>query len=143
MFPVPRDVVTLFSFSETLLFLHQIFLKGLIARMENWPTLVLGKNLTRLIIDKNLPDSNLGKNLPDSNLDKNLPDSNLGRKLPDSNLGKNLLDSNLGKKLTDSNLGKHSTYVVKFSTRTVRNTSGFESWNKGEWQTEFDNPRLS
>ncbi len=30
-------------FSETLLFLHQIFLKGLVARMENWPTLVLGE----------------------------------------------------------------------------------------------------
>ncbi len=30
-------------FSETVLFLHQIFLKGLMARMENWPTLVLGK----------------------------------------------------------------------------------------------------
>ena len=29
--------------SETVLFLHQIFLKGLMARMENWPTLVLGK----------------------------------------------------------------------------------------------------
>ncbi|CAE1240002.1 RASGRF1 [Acanthosepion pharaonis] len=28
--------------SETLLFLHQIFLKGLSARLENWPTLVLG-----------------------------------------------------------------------------------------------------
>nr|KAG5706537.1 hypothetical protein BaRGS_028708 [Batillaria attramentaria] len=27
---------------ETLLFLHQIFLKGLSARLENWPTLVLG-----------------------------------------------------------------------------------------------------
>lgn len=30
-------------FSETLLFLHQIFFKGLCARLENWPTLVLGK----------------------------------------------------------------------------------------------------
>ena len=29
--------------SETLLFLHQISLKGLMARMENWPTLVLGE----------------------------------------------------------------------------------------------------
>ena len=29
-------------FSETILFLHQIFVKGLIARMDNWPTLVLG-----------------------------------------------------------------------------------------------------
>ena len=33
-------------FSETLLFLHQIFLKGLLARMENWPTLVLGEYCT-------------------------------------------------------------------------------------------------
>lgn len=32
-----------FWHSETLLFLHQIFLKGLCARLENWPTLVLGQ----------------------------------------------------------------------------------------------------
>ena len=35
----------LFGYSETLLFLHQIFLKGLCARLENWPTLVLGELL--------------------------------------------------------------------------------------------------
>lgn len=29
--------------SETVLFLHQIFLKGLTARMDNWPTLVIGE----------------------------------------------------------------------------------------------------
>ncbi|XP_076624750.1 ras-specific guanine nucleotide-releasing factor 1 isoform X3 [Colletes latitarsis] len=37
-----EDVNSIFLNSETLLFLHQIFLKGLISRMENWPTLVLG-----------------------------------------------------------------------------------------------------
>ncbi|XP_033749223.1 ras-specific guanine nucleotide-releasing factor 1-like [Pecten maximus] len=36
------DVNSIFLNSETLLFLHQIFLKGLCARLENWPTLVLG-----------------------------------------------------------------------------------------------------
>ncbi|RUS77637.1 hypothetical protein EGW08_014597 [Elysia chlorotica] len=36
------DVNSIFLNSETLLFLHQIFLKGLTARLENWPTLVLG-----------------------------------------------------------------------------------------------------
>ncbi|XP_052831997.1 ras-specific guanine nucleotide-releasing factor 2 isoform X2 [Octopus bimaculoides] len=37
-----EDVNSIFLNSETLLFLHQIFLKGLSARLENWPTLVLG-----------------------------------------------------------------------------------------------------
>ncbi|XP_043192498.1 ras-specific guanine nucleotide-releasing factor 2-like [Amphibalanus amphitrite] len=37
-----EDVNSIFLNSETLLFLHQIFLKGLSARMESWPTLVLG-----------------------------------------------------------------------------------------------------
>ncbi|CAG0906347.1 unnamed protein product [Darwinula stevensoni] len=37
-----EDVNSIFLNSETMLFLHQIFLKGLTARMENWPTLVLG-----------------------------------------------------------------------------------------------------
>ncbi|CAL1527360.1 unnamed protein product, partial [Lymnaea stagnalis] len=37
-----EDVNSIFLNSETLLFLHQIFLKGLTARLENWPTLVLG-----------------------------------------------------------------------------------------------------
>ena len=36
-------------FSETVLFLHQIFLKGLMARMENWPTLVLGEYTTLVL----------------------------------------------------------------------------------------------
>ncbi|XP_055347134.1 ras-specific guanine nucleotide-releasing factor 1-like [Paramacrobiotus metropolitanus] len=37
-----EDVNSIFLNSETIFFLHQIFLKGLLARMENWPTLVLG-----------------------------------------------------------------------------------------------------
>ncbi|XP_074107053.1 ras-specific guanine nucleotide-releasing factor 2 [Cotesia typhae] len=37
-----EDVNSIFLNSETILFLHQIFLKGLTSRMENWPTLVLG-----------------------------------------------------------------------------------------------------
>ncbi|CAH1796894.1 unnamed protein product [Owenia fusiformis] len=37
-----EDVNSIFLNSETVLFLHQIFYKGLMARMENWPTLVLG-----------------------------------------------------------------------------------------------------
>ncbi|XP_013403416.1 ras-specific guanine nucleotide-releasing factor 1 [Lingula anatina] len=37
-----EDVNSIFLNSETVLFLHQIFMKGLCARMENWPTLVLG-----------------------------------------------------------------------------------------------------
>ncbi|ROT80063.1 putative ras-specific guanine nucleotide-releasing factor 1-like [Penaeus vannamei] len=40
-----EDVNSIFLNSETLLFLHQIFLKGLSARMESWPTLVLGECL--------------------------------------------------------------------------------------------------
>ncbi|XP_044728082.1 ras-specific guanine nucleotide-releasing factor 1-like [Chrysoperla carnea] len=36
------DVNSIFLNSETVLFLHQIFLKGLTSRMESWPTLVLG-----------------------------------------------------------------------------------------------------
>lgn len=36
------EVNTIFLNSETIMFLHQIFLKGLTARMESWPTLVLG-----------------------------------------------------------------------------------------------------
>lgn len=36
------DVNSIFLNSETILFLHQIFLKGLTSRLENWPTLVLG-----------------------------------------------------------------------------------------------------
>ncbi|CAG5136128.1 unnamed protein product, partial [Candidula unifasciata] len=41
-----EDVNSIFLNSETLLFLHQIFLKGLTARLENWPTLVLETFLT-------------------------------------------------------------------------------------------------
>jgi ras GTP exchange factor, putative len=37
------EINSIFLNSETIMFLHQIFLKGLTARMENWPTLVLGK----------------------------------------------------------------------------------------------------
>jgi hypothetical protein len=44
-----EDVNSIFLNSETVLFLHQIFLKGLTSRMESWPTLVLGK-LTRQCI---------------------------------------------------------------------------------------------
>ncbi|XP_067928305.1 ras-specific guanine nucleotide-releasing factor 2-like [Watersipora subatra] len=36
------DVSSIFLNSETVLFLHQIFLKGLTARVDNWPTLVIG-----------------------------------------------------------------------------------------------------
>ncbi|XP_028160264.1 ras-specific guanine nucleotide-releasing factor 2-like [Ostrinia furnacalis] len=37
-----EDVNSIFLNSETVLFLHQIFFKGLTSRMESWPTLVLG-----------------------------------------------------------------------------------------------------
>lgn len=43
-----EDVNSIFLNSETVLFLHQIFLKGLTARMESWPTLVLGNVLFSL-----------------------------------------------------------------------------------------------
>ncbi|XP_022235503.1 ras-specific guanine nucleotide-releasing factor 2-like, partial [Limulus polyphemus] len=36
------EVNSIFLNSETVMFLHQIFLKGLTSRMESWPTLVLG-----------------------------------------------------------------------------------------------------
>ncbi|XP_015792676.1 ras-specific guanine nucleotide-releasing factor 2-like isoform X4 [Tetranychus urticae] len=36
------ELNSIFLNSETIMFLHQIFLKGLTARMESWPTLVLG-----------------------------------------------------------------------------------------------------
>ncbi|GIY87000.1 ras-specific guanine nucleotide-releasing factor 2 [Caerostris darwini] len=36
------EVNSIFLNSETVMFLHQIFIKGLTARMESWPTLVLG-----------------------------------------------------------------------------------------------------
>jgi len=41
--------VCMYVCSETLLFLHQIFLKGLMVRMENWPTIVLGERL-RIVV---------------------------------------------------------------------------------------------
>ena len=44
-----EDVNSIFLNSETVLFLHQIFLKGLTSRMESWPTLVLGKNSLDLL----------------------------------------------------------------------------------------------
>lgn len=37
-----EDVNSIFLNCETVLFLHQIFLKGLTSRLESWPTLVLG-----------------------------------------------------------------------------------------------------
>ncbi|XP_050520662.1 ras-specific guanine nucleotide-releasing factor 2-like isoform X3 [Daktulosphaira vitifoliae] len=36
-----EDISSIFLNSETVLFLHQIFYKGLTTRMENWPTLIL------------------------------------------------------------------------------------------------------
>lgn len=38
-----EDVNSIFLNTETVMFLHQIFLKGLTSRMESWPTLVLGE----------------------------------------------------------------------------------------------------
>lgn len=43
-----EDVNSIFLNSETVLFLHQIFLKGLTSRMESWPTLVLGMYYLKL-----------------------------------------------------------------------------------------------
>lgn len=43
------ELNSIFLNSETLLFLHQIFLKGLGARMESWPTLVLGDLFNMLL----------------------------------------------------------------------------------------------
>lgn len=42
-----EDVNSIFLNSETVLFLHQIFLKGLTSRLESWPTLVLGNLILR------------------------------------------------------------------------------------------------
>ncbi|GLV41334.1 Son of sevenless [Carabus blaptoides fortunei] len=44
-----EDVNSIFLNSETVLFLHQIFLKGLTSRLENWPTLVLGDLFSMLL----------------------------------------------------------------------------------------------
>lgn len=38
-----RSSLVLFLFSETIMFLHQIFYQGLKARISSWPTLVLGE----------------------------------------------------------------------------------------------------
>ncbi|KAF0767236.1 ras-specific guanine nucleotide-releasing factor 2-like isoform X3 [Aphis craccivora] len=44
-----EDISSIFLNSETVLFLHQIFYKGLTTRMENWPTLILNwKNIVGL-----------------------------------------------------------------------------------------------
>lgn len=47
-----EDVNSIFLNSETVLFLHQIFLKGLTSRLESWPTLVLGKHKISFIHTK-------------------------------------------------------------------------------------------
>lgn len=48
--PLDHDELnSIFLNSETLLFLHQIFLKGLSARMDSWPTLVLGDLFNMLL----------------------------------------------------------------------------------------------
>ncbi|XP_030755990.1 ras-specific guanine nucleotide-releasing factor 2-like [Sitophilus oryzae] len=44
-----EDVNSIFLNSETVFFLHQIFLKGLTARLESWPTLVLGDLFSMLL----------------------------------------------------------------------------------------------
>lgn len=43
-----EDVNSIFLNSETVLFLHQIFLKGLTSRLESWPTLVLGNTIHKI-----------------------------------------------------------------------------------------------
>lgn len=57
------EVNSIFLNAETVMFLHQIFLKGLTARMECWPTLVLGIYrriifTSTTIIIHNCPSSN-------------------------------------------------------------------------------------
>ena len=49
-----EDINSIFLNSETVLFLHQIFLKGLTARMESWPTLVLGTSLGGTLLFENM-----------------------------------------------------------------------------------------
>ncbi|XP_056645864.1 ras-specific guanine nucleotide-releasing factor 2-like [Diorhabda sublineata] len=44
-----EDISSIFLNSETVLFLHQIFLKGLTSRLESWPTLVLGDLFSMLL----------------------------------------------------------------------------------------------
>lgn len=43
------ELNSIFLNAETLLFLHQIFLKGLMARMDSWPTLVLADLFNMLL----------------------------------------------------------------------------------------------
>jgi len=45
-----EDISSIFLNSETVLFLHQIFYKGLTTRMENWPTLILSEFYVNLEI---------------------------------------------------------------------------------------------
>ena len=45
-----EDISSIFLNAETILFLHQIFYKGLQARMNNWPTLVLGIGSFKIIL---------------------------------------------------------------------------------------------
>ncbi|CAH1974510.1 unnamed protein product, partial [Acanthoscelides obtectus] len=44
-----EDVNSIFLNTETVMFLHQIFLKGLTSRLESWPTLVLGDLFSMLL----------------------------------------------------------------------------------------------
>lgn len=44
-----EDLSSIFLNCETVLFLHQIFLKGLAARMSCWPTLGLGNSLGQVV----------------------------------------------------------------------------------------------
>ncbi|KAK7573318.1 hypothetical protein V9T40_010509 [Parthenolecanium corni] len=44
-----EDINSIFLNVETILFLHQIFYKGLSSRMESWPTLILGDLFNMLI----------------------------------------------------------------------------------------------
>lgn len=45
-----EDISSIFLNSETVLFLHQIFYKGLTTRMENWPTLILSKLICTTVV---------------------------------------------------------------------------------------------
>lgn len=57
-----EDVNSIFLNSETVLFLHQIFLKGLTSRLESWPTLVLGNFILQCqyLIDRQFSTQILG-----------------------------------------------------------------------------------
>lgn len=54
-----EDISSIFLNSETVLFLHQIFFKGLTTRMENWPTLILSKWILYFIKHNNYARHNL------------------------------------------------------------------------------------